>query len=58
MLAELKWAWLVIGLTLAFMLQPLLAVASPVEAEVGGYVAAGVDHYGSFYDEDAQPGAS
>ncbi|HBF92062.1 MAG TPA: porin, partial [Marinobacter adhaerens] len=42
MLAELKWAWLVIGLTLAFMLQPLLAVASPVEAELGGYVAAGV----------------
>ena len=54
MLAELKWAWLVIGLTLAFMLQPLLAVASPVEAELGGYVAAGVDHYGSFYDEDGE----
>ncbi|WP_372999389.1 OprO/OprP family phosphate-selective porin [Marinobacter sp.] len=54
MLAELKWALLVIGLTLAFMLQPLLVMASPLEAELGGYIAAGVDHYGAFHDEDGK----
>lgn len=54
MLAELKWALLVIGLTLAFMLQPLLVMASPLEAELGGYIAAGVDHYGAFHDEDGR----
>ena len=32
MFAELKWALLVIGLTLAFSLQPLLVMASPLEA--------------------------
>ena len=54
MFAELKWALLVIGLTLAFSLQPLLVMASPLEAELGGYVAAGVDHYSAFYDEDGE----
>lgn len=54
MFAELKWALLIIGLTLAFSLQPLLVMASPLEAELGGYVAAGVDHYGAFYDEDGE----
>lgn len=54
MLAELKRALLVIGLTLAFMMQPLLVLASPLEAELGGYVAAGIDHYGAFYDEEGE----
>ncbi|MGM0768809.1 MAG: OprO/OprP family phosphate-selective porin [Pseudomonadota bacterium] len=55
MIGELKWALLVIGLTLAFMLQPLRVLAAPLESELSGYVAGGVDHYEAFYDEDGEP---
>lgn len=62
MIGELRWALLVVGLTLAFMLQPLTVLAAPPETEWsgewggewGGYLAGGMDHYGSFYDEDGE----
>lgn len=49
---DLRWAWLVVSLTLLMSLQSLTLQAEPLELDVGGYVAGGVDHYGAFYDED------
>ena len=39
------------GVVLLTLVSPLLN-ASNLDAELGGYIAGGVDHYGAFYDED------
>lgn len=55
MLDDLRLAWLILWLTLLFAAQPLTLQAQPLELDLGGYIAAGVDHYGAFYDEDGAP---
>jgi|SRR5690554_271732 len=52
---EFRWAGLVVWLTLLFLLQPLMLQAEPLELDLGGYIATGVDHYGAFYDEKGEP---
>ncbi|WP_298449337.1 porin [uncultured Marinobacter sp.] len=55
MLDDFRWAWLIAGLMLVFLLQPLMLQAEPLELDPGGYVAAGIDHFGPFYSEDGEP---
>lgn len=52
---EMRWAGLVAWLMLLFLLQPLTLQAEPLDLDFGGYIAAGGDHYGAFYDEDGEP---
>lgn len=52
---DLYWAWLVVWLTLLFLLQPLMLQAQPLELDPGGYIAAGIDRYGAFHSEDGKP---
>lgn len=55
MLAELRWWWLVSTLMLALIMQPLSLQARELEVNVGGYIAAGADHYGPFFDRKGVP---
>src|SRR5690606_41975371 len=46
---------LLVAAALPTLVQPLMASAQSLEADIGGYLAAGVDHYGAFYDRDGDP---
>ena len=50
MMCDLRWAMLVMWLTACFSLQ-VHADTTDFEADIGGYVVGGVDHYGAFHDE-------
>ena len=57
MMAHLKWAWLVLWLSLSFSLQtPVLA--NELSADLGGYAVPGYEHYGTFYDQDGADSTS
>src|SRR5690554_73683 len=46
---------LLVAAAVPALAQPLMASAQSLEADIGGYLAAGVDHYGAFYDRDGDP---
>lgn len=46
---------LLVAAAVPALVQPLMASAQSLEADIGGYLAAGVDHYGAFYDRDGDP---
>ncbi|MFP3977222.1 OprO/OprP family phosphate-selective porin [Marinobacter sp. KMM 10035] len=55
MLADLRRTWLIAGLTLVVLLPPPTLRADPLELDLGGYIAAGVDRFGPFYNEEGDP---
>lgn len=54
---EVRWAWLVFWLMVSFSFQ-MPVIANEFEADIGGYVVAGHERYGSFYDEDGAESTS
>lgn len=57
MMDDLRWALLALWLMISFSLQ-VEADTKGFEADIGGYVVAGVDHYGAFYDEEGVDSAT
>lgn len=55
MLADLHRTWLIAGLALVVLLPPSALRADPLELDLGGYIAAGVDRFGPFYNEEGDP---